>query len=46
MSSRNGETTSSQEGKKSFIRTFLAQLKKRHLIETLAAFIGGGGKRF
>jgi len=42
MTSRNGETTSSQEGKKSFIRTFLAQLNKRHLIETLAAFIGGG----
>jgi len=42
MSSRKGETTSSQEGKKSFIRTSLARLKKRHIIETLAAFIGGG----
>jgi hypothetical protein len=28
--------------KKSFLRVFLAKLRKRHIIETLAAFIAGG----
>jgi TolB-like protein/Tfp pilus assembly protein PilF len=42
MSSRNGETTSSKEVKESSLKSFLAKLRKRHIIETLAAFIGGG----
>ena len=44
-----GDTMSSQKGEKapskeppSFIHTFLAKLRKRHIIETLAAFIAGG----
>ena len=42
MSSRKGVTTPSKDLKKSFLRVFLAKLRKRHIIETLAAFIGGG----
>jgi TolB-like protein/Tfp pilus assembly protein PilF len=42
MSSRKGVTTPSKELKKSFLRVFLAKLRKHHIIETLAAFIGGG----
>ena len=42
MSSRKGITTPSKDLKKSFLRVFLAKLRKRHIIETLAAFIGGG----
>ena len=42
MSSRKGETAPSKDLKKSFLRAFLAKLRKRHIIETLAAFIGGG----
>jgi len=42
MSSRKGVTTPSKDLKESFLRVFLAKLRKRHIIETLAAFIGGG----
>ena len=42
MSSRKGVTTPSKDLKKSFLRVFLAKLRKRHIVETLAAFIGGG----
>jgi TolB-like protein/Tfp pilus assembly protein PilF len=42
MSSRKGDTAPSKEMKESPIKSFLAKLRKRHLIETLAAFIGGG----
>jgi len=42
MTSRKGETAPSKEVKKSALRTFLSKLRKRHIIETLAAFIGGG----
>ena len=42
MSSQQGETAPSKETKKPFISTFLTKLRKRHIIETLAAFIGGG----
>jgi TolB-like protein/Tfp pilus assembly protein PilF len=42
MSSRKGVTTPSKDLKESFLRVFLAKLRKRHIIETLAAFIAGG----
>ena len=42
MSSRQGEKAPSKETKKSPLKSFLAKLRKRHIIETLAAFIGGG----
>ena len=42
MSSQQGENAPSKETKKPFISTFLTKLRKRHIIETLAAFIGGG----
>jgi TolB-like protein len=42
MSSSNGEKAPSKEGKKFSLRLFLGKLRKRHIIETLAAFIGGG----
>jgi TolB-like protein len=42
MSSRKGVTTPSKDLKKSFLRVFLVKLRKRHVIETLAAFIAGG----
>ena len=42
MSSQQGENAPSKEMKKSFLKSFLAKLRKRHIIETLAAFIGGG----
>ncbi len=41
MSSSKGEKAPSKEPN-SFIRTFLTKLRKRHIIETLAAFIAGG----
>ncbi len=42
MSSSKGENAPYKEGEKSFLRTFLTRLRKRHIIETLAAFTGGG----
>jgi len=42
MGASEGEKTPSRGKKKSFFREFLARLRKRHIIETLAAFIGGG----
>ena len=42
MSSRKGETTPSKDLKESFLRVFLAKLRKRHIIETFAGFIAGG----
>ncbi len=42
MSSSKGENAPSKEGKKSFLSAFLTKLRKRHIIETLAAFIAGG----
>jgi non-specific serine/threonine protein kinase len=42
MSSQKGDTALSKEVKESSIKSFLAKLRKRHIIETLAAFIGGG----
>ena len=42
MSSQQGENAPSKEMKKSPLKSFLAKLRKRHIIETLAAFIGGG----
>jgi len=42
MGSTNGETISSKEVKESSFKRFLTKLRKRHIIETLAAFIGGG----
>ena len=41
MSSSKGEKAPSKEPN-SFIRSFLTKLRKRHIIETLAAFIAGG----
>jgi len=42
MGSSNGHKAPSEEVKGSSLRSFLAKLRKRHIIETLAAFIGGG----
>ena len=42
MSSQKRERASSKDLKESSLRVFLAKLRKRHIIETLAAFIGGG----
>ena len=42
MSSQKGETAPSKEVKESSLKAILAKLRKRHIIETLAAFIGGG----
>jgi len=42
MSSQQGENAPSKEMKESPLRSFLTKLRKRHIIETLAAFIGGG----
>ena len=42
MSSQQEENAPSKEMKESPLKSFLAKLRKRHLIETLAAFIGGG----
>jgi len=42
MSPSNGGTAPSGDKKKPFFRGFLQRLRKRRIIETLAAFIGGG----
>ncbi len=42
MSSQKGDTAPSKEVKESSLKLFLTKLRKRHIIETLAAFIGGG----
>jgi non-specific serine/threonine protein kinase len=42
MNAPTGEKTPSGGKRKSFFREFLDKLRKRHIIETLAAFIGGG----
>jgi hypothetical protein len=42
MSSQQRETVPSRGVKESSLRAFLNKLRKRHIIETLAAFIGGG----
>ena len=42
MSSQKGDTAPSKEVNESSLKSFLAKLRKRHIIETLAAFIGGG----
>lgn len=42
MSSSNGGTAPSGDKEKSSFRAFLQKLRKRRIIETLAAFIGGG----
>ena len=42
MSSQQGGNAPSKEMKESPLKPFLAKLRKRHIIETLAAFIGGG----
>jgi len=42
MSPSKGEAAAPKKGKKSFFRAFLTKLRKRKIIETLAAFIGGG----
>jgi len=42
MSSSKGEKAPPEEVTESSIKSFLAKLRKRHIIETLAAFIGGG----
>jgi len=42
MSSSNGGTAPSSDGEKSSLGAFLQRLRKRRIIETLAAFIGGG----
>jgi hypothetical protein len=41
MKPSNREAAVPEQGKKSFFKVFLAKLRKRHIIETLAAFIGG-----
>ncbi len=42
MGSSNGGTDSSGDKEKLFLRGFVQKLRKRRIIETLAAFIGGG----
>jgi adenylate cyclase len=42
MSPSKGERSSPEKEKKPFLRAFLTKLRKRKIIETLAAFIGGG----
>ena len=42
MDSSIGEKAAAKKKKKPFLGGFLAKLRKRHIIETLAAFIGGG----
>ena len=42
MSSRKGDTAPFKDVKESSLKSFLAKLRKQHIIETLAAFIGGG----
>jgi hypothetical protein len=42
MDSSTGEKAAIKEKKKPFLGGFPSKLRKRHIIETLAAFIGGG----
>ncbi len=42
MGSSKGGTVPSGDKEKSFFRAFIQKLRKRRIIETLAAFIGGG----
>lgn len=42
MVSSKGEKTPIKKGDKSFFRAFLNKLRKRKILETLGAFIGGG----
>lgn len=42
MKPSNGEPAVPEAGKKSFFKAFPAKPRKRHIIEALAAFIGGG----
>jgi len=42
MSPSDGGTAPSEDKEKSFLRTFLQRLRKRRIMETLAAFVGGG----
>jgi TolB-like protein/Tfp pilus assembly protein PilF len=42
MSSSNGEKVPSKEVKESSFKAFIAKLRKRRIIETVAAFIAGG----
>ena len=42
MVSSKGEKTPTKKGDKSFFRAFLNKLRKRKILETLGAFIGGG----
>jgi len=42
MKPSDGESAVLEKGKQSFFKVFLAKLRTRHIIETLAAFIGGG----
>jgi hypothetical protein len=42
LTDSNGEKASSREEKKSALKTLLSKLRKRRIIETLAAFIAGG----
>ena len=42
MASSSGQKAPSEEVKESSLKSVLGKLRKRHIIETLAAFIGGG----
>jgi TolB-like protein len=42
MSPSKGEAVAPKKGKKPFFKAFLTKLRKRRIIETLAAFIAGG----
>ena len=42
MSSQQGENAPSKDMKESPLKSFLAKLRKRHIIETFAGFIAGG----
>jgi hypothetical protein len=42
MKPSNGEPVIPEKEKKPSVKAFLAKLRKRHIIETLAAFIAGG----
>jgi hypothetical protein len=42
MTSSNGGKAPSEEVKESSLKSFLAKLRKLHIIETLATFIAGG----
>ena len=42
MNPSKGEPVIREKEKEPFFKAFLARLRKRHIIETLAAFIAGG----